>query len=102
MRKVEPQTIRRDERACLPDVRAKDIAQHRMQQVCRGMVACDIEPALRLHRGVYRIANRNLAARNVRSMCDEVADRPLRIADTSSPALSADNARISDLPTALR
>ena len=43
---IEPEAIRGDERARLPDVRADDGAQRRMEQVGRGVVALDVVASL--------------------------------------------------------
>ena len=39
MHEVETETIRRHQRACLPDVRPQHVAQRRMQEVCRRVIA---------------------------------------------------------------
>ena len=78
---VEAQAVGGHERPGLAHVRAEHVAQDRVQQVGRGVVAGDVEAPVGIDRGADRIADAQSAVRDGREVRDDLAGGLLCVPD---------------------
>ena len=102
-REVEPQAVRRDERARLAGALADDVAERPMEQVRAGVVAHRVGAPLGVDDGTHRLADPQPAVERA-AVDDQPADRLLGVLDGEqrrSAARLAELAAVADLAAAL-
>ena len=76
MREVETQTVGRDQRAALLNVRTQMPAQGRVQQVCCRVVARNVGVALGVHTGARHVTDARLALDDFSDVHDQPTNGP--------------------------
>ncbi len=97
MGEVEPQPVRRHQRAALRDMIAQRAAQRLVQQVGRGMVGADGGAAGRVHGESRRRALHDLAFGHLGLMHEQIARALAHVGDARGASGGADDPAIADL-----
>jgi hypothetical protein len=97
MREIETQSIGRDQRTLLHDVRSQDLAQRRVQQVRGGVIRAGSVAAHPIHSRSHRFADLERAGRELAHV-DVCLAELLRVGDQESRSWRREFAGVADPP----
>ena len=101
MGEVEAQPVGGDERACLPHMWAKHLAQGGVKHVRGGMVTCSVLAAHRVDIGFNGVAQTHRAFADLAEVHDDIGHDCLCVVYFDDAIGTRKRAGIADLPTAL-
>ena len=101
MSEVEPQTVRRDQRAILLDMRAEDLAKCRMEQVGSRMIARGRQSERQIQARLYEVSLPDSSPRHNPLMDEHLRNRLDRLFDLDGTFRPCQDTLISSLTAAL-